>query len=54
MFNSALTFVAAGLGEEILKYLPIAYAHRRVNSEGDQKRSRAYVDMQLQEHCPLA
>jgi RsiW-degrading membrane proteinase PrsW (M82 family) len=43
--NAALTFLAAGLGEEGLKYLPIAYARRRRGrAEG---RTRAYLDYAL-------
>jgi len=47
VFNGALMFVAAGLGEETLKYLPIAYARRRGMPEERQKRKRAYVDYAL-------
>ncbi|KAH8771571.1 hypothetical protein F5882DRAFT_520974 [Hyaloscypha sp. PMI_1271] len=42
--NAALTFLAAGLGEEVLKYLPIAYARRHGRAEG---RTRAYLDYAL-------
>lgn len=44
VFNTGLTFVAAGLGEEILKYLPIAYARRRGTPEQRKPRNRAYID----------
>jgi PrsW family intramembrane metalloprotease len=44
VFTGALTFVAAGLGEETLKYLPIAYARRRGTGEERKKISRAYLD----------
>jgi RsiW-degrading membrane proteinase PrsW (M82 family) len=47
VFNGTLTFIAAGLGEEILKYLPIAYARRRGTAEERQKRNRAYLDYAL-------
>ncbi|KAE9374133.1 hypothetical protein N431DRAFT_437644 [Stipitochalara longipes BDJ] len=47
VLNGALTFVAAGLGEEILKYAPIAYARRRGKPEERRKGSRAYVDYAL-------
>ncbi|PMD28637.1 hypothetical protein NA56DRAFT_560095 [Hyaloscypha hepaticicola] len=47
VLNGALTFIAAGLGEEILKYLPIAYACRRGTAEERKKRNRAYVDYAL-------
>ncbi|MCJ1396340.1 hypothetical protein MMC18_009229 [Xylographa bjoerkii] len=46
-FNSVLTFVAAGLTEEILKYLPIAYARRRGTAKQRQRRNRAYIDYVL-------
>lgn len=41
-FNGVLTFMAAGLVEETLKYLPIIYAHRR-----REKGNRAYLDYVL-------
>ena len=44
VFNGALTFVVAGLGEETLKYLPIAYARRRGTAEQRKQRNRAYID----------
>ncbi|CAF9936810.1 hypothetical protein IMSHALPRED_010909 [Imshaugia aleurites] len=47
VFNSAFTFIGAGLFEEILKYLPIAYARRRGTAEQRQQRNRAYLDYAL-------
>lgn len=47
MLNGALAFIAAGLGEEILKYLPIAYARQRGIVEETMKRNRAFVDYTL-------
>lgn len=47
IFNSALAYVIAGLAEETLKYLPIAYARRRGTLEQRQKRNRAYIDYAL-------
>ncbi|PMD42996.1 hypothetical protein L207DRAFT_509573 [Hyaloscypha variabilis F] len=47
VFNGVLTFVAAGFGEEILKYAPIAYARRRGEREEKKRGSRAYVDYAL-------
>jgi len=44
VFNLFLTFVAAGLGEEILKCLPIIYARRRGTAQDRQRRNRAYLD----------
>ena len=44
VFNGVLTFVVAGLGEETLKYLPIAYARRRGTAEQRKPRNRAYID----------
>ena len=38
------TFVAAGLVEETLKYLPIAYARRRETPKERKERNRAYID----------
>jgi hypothetical protein len=45
--NAALTFLAAGLGEEVLKYVPIAYARRRGTAEERKGRKRAYLDYAL-------
>jgi hypothetical protein len=47
VLNGALTFIGAGLGEEILKYLPIIYARRRDTGDEMKKRNRAYVDYAL-------
>ncbi|KAL9623495.1 MAG: hypothetical protein Q9160_002175 [Pyrenula sp. 1 TL-2023] len=51
VFNAALSFIAAGLFEETLKYLPIAYARRRERkaeaTEPNRRRSRAYLDYVL-------
>ena len=47
VFNGVLAFVAAGLVEEILKYLPIAYARRRGTAERRRQRDRAYIDYAL-------
>lgn len=47
VFNSAFTFGMAGLIEETLKYLPIAYARRRGSPEQRQRRNRAYIDYAL-------
>ena len=47
VFNAVLTFVSAGLVEETLKYLPIAYARRRGTAEEREKRNRAYIDYAL-------
>jgi PrsW family intramembrane metalloprotease len=47
VFNSLLTFGMAGLVEETLKYLPIAYARRRGMAEQRQRRNRAYIDYAL-------
>jgi hypothetical protein len=44
VFNSAFTFGMAGLVEETLKYLSIAYARRRGTAEQRQRRNRAYID----------
>ena len=44
VFNSTLSFLVAGLVEETLKYLPIAYARRRGTAEERKQRDRAYVD----------
>ena len=41
---SALTFPVAGLVEESLKYIPIAYARRRGTVEQRKQRNRAYID----------
>lgn len=47
VFNGALTFVAAGLVEETLKYLPIVYAHHRDAVKKRRRRNRAYIDYAL-------
>ena len=47
IFNGALAFGMAGLIEETLKYLPIAYARRRAKAKGNQQRDRAYIDYAL-------
>jgi RsiW-degrading membrane proteinase PrsW (M82 family) len=47
VFNAVLTFVAAGLGEETLKYLPIAYARRRGTAKQRKQCNRAYIDYAL-------
>lgn len=44
VFNSVLTFLAAALVEETLKYLPIAYARRRGTAEQRNQHNRAYID----------
>jgi RsiW-degrading membrane proteinase PrsW (M82 family) len=46
-FNATLTFVAAGLIEETLKYLPIVYARHRGTTSERKQRSRAYIDYVL-------
>ena len=46
-FNSLFAFGMAGLVEETLKYLPIAYARRRGTAEHKQRRTRAYIDYAL-------
>jgi RsiW-degrading membrane proteinase PrsW (M82 family) len=48
VFNAIFTFLAAGLVEETLKYLPIAYVrHRGDSAEQRPHRSRAYLDYTL-------
>jgi hypothetical protein len=47
VFNGVLTFVAAGLVEETLKYLAIIYARRRGTAKQRQQRNRAYIDYAL-------
>ncbi|KAJ3112025.1 hypothetical protein HK100_002473 [Physocladia obscura] len=54
VFNAALSFVAAGFGEEVLKYLPIAYARRlnlaSTSSTDDatkKTQTRIYLDYAL-------
>ena len=44
VFNAVLSFLAASLGEETLKYVPIAYARRSGTPEQKKQRDRAYVD----------
>ena len=44
VFGTIFTYLVAGLVEETLKYLPIAYARRRGTAEQRQQRNRAYVD----------
>ena len=44
VFGTIFTYLAAGLVEETLKYLPIAYARRRGTAEQRQQRNRAYID----------
>ncbi|EAW20786.1 uncharacterized protein NFIA_113160 [Aspergillus fischeri NRRL 181] len=46
VFNGALTYVAAGLVEELLKYIPVMYARRR-DAKKKQRRDRAYIDYVL-------
>ncbi|GAQ05433.1 hypothetical protein ALT_2754 [Aspergillus lentulus] len=46
VFNGALTYVAAGLVEELLKYVPVLYARRR-DAKKKQRRDRAYIDYVL-------
>ncbi|GFF72115.1 hypothetical protein IFM61392_02665 [Aspergillus lentulus] len=46
VFNGALTYVAAGLVEELLKYVPVIYARRR-DAKKEQRRDRAYIDYVL-------
>lgn len=46
-FNGVLAFIAAGLVEEVLKYLPIVYARRRGTTEERKRRDRAYIDYAL-------
>ena len=47
VFNGVFAFGMAGLVEETLKYLPIAYARRRGTAEQRQRRNRAYIDYAL-------
>ena len=47
VFNGRFAFIMAGLAEETLKYLPIAYARRRGTLRQRQQRDRAYVDYPL-------
>ena len=47
VFNATLTFVSAGLVEETLKYLPIAYARRKGTAKERGQRDRAYIDYAL-------
>ena len=44
VFIGALSFAAAGLMEETLKYLPVAYARRRNTAGRRQPHDRAYLD----------
>lgn len=45
VLNGAFSFLAAGICEETLKYLPIVYARRRATSEKEAKpRDRGYID----------
>ncbi|RHZ67351.1 uncharacterized protein CDV56_108983 [Aspergillus thermomutatus] len=46
VFNGALTYLAAGLVEEVLKYIPVIYARRRDVTK-KQRRERAYIDYVL-------
>ncbi|KAK5172197.1 uncharacterized protein LTR77_003835 [Saxophila tyrrhenica] len=43
-FYSLTCFAAAGLGEEVLKFLPVVYAHRRSPPKEREPRNRAYLD----------
>jgi hypothetical protein len=47
VFNAIFTFIAAGLVEEALKFLPIVYARRRGTRESRKLRDRAYIDYAL-------
>jgi hypothetical protein len=47
IFNSGFAFIMAGLAEETLKYLPIAYTRRRGTLKQRRQRDRAYVDYAL-------
>ena len=47
VFNGVFTFGMAGLLEETLKYLPIAYARRRGTPDQRKPRNRAYIDYAL-------
>jgi hypothetical protein len=44
VFMAGFSFVAAGICEEALKYLPIAYARHRGTVEERKPRDRAYID----------
>lgn len=44
VFNAALFYIGAGLCEETLKYLPIAYGRRHESREDREPRDRAYLD----------
>ncbi len=44
VFNGIFAFVSAGLVEETIKYLPIAYARRRGTPKQRESRNRAYLD----------
>ncbi|GFF84759.1 hypothetical protein IFM61606_03038 [Aspergillus udagawae] len=46
IFNGTLTYLAAGLVEELLKYIPVIYARRR-DAKKKQRRDRAYIDYVL-------
>jgi RsiW-degrading membrane proteinase PrsW (M82 family) len=46
VFNGVLTYLAAGLVEEVLKYLPVMFARRR-DVKKKQRRDRAYIDYVL-------
>ncbi|KAF7116899.1 hypothetical protein CNMCM5793_005529 [Aspergillus hiratsukae] len=46
VFNGALTYLAAGLVEEVLKYIPVIYARRR-DAKRKQRRDRSYIDYVL-------
>ncbi|KEY79850.1 integral membrane protein [Aspergillus fumigatus] len=46
VFNGTLTYVAAGLVEEFLKYIPVMFARRR-DAKKKQRRDRAYIDYVL-------
>ena len=47
VFNGVFSYVAAGLVEETLKYLPVIYAAHRGTPEGREPRNRAYIDYAL-------
>jgi RsiW-degrading membrane proteinase PrsW (M82 family) len=47
VFNGVFTFGMAGLLEETLKYLPIAYARRQGTDAQRKPRNRAYIDYAL-------
>jgi len=44
VFNALLSFVAAGICEEVLKYLPVVYAQRCGTEKERKERKRAYID----------